>query len=369
MNVGKDDPLNVFSQEQDLECIKILIAIGADITATDQQGKTPLDLLSDDITDTESSNDTSRSSIRANINATDQQGKTPLDLVSDDITDTESSNDTSRSSIGTNINATDQQEETPLDLLNDDITDAESSNDTSRRLKDASTLPPRSLKQGHSSVFKNPTRKAPRQEIIELLKTTGGLRGKLVDRAAHPSRIESFPLVPLNGSFQDVKQRKQVLRWAAQLTTQYSELERNIREWFRNTSHAGETQLLSSNEAVPLAMQLNEMEKFKQAGSRILCLDGGGIRGLIQLEVLSQLERKTGRRITELFDWIIGTSTGGIIALGLVYGTDVPQLIPNYVIGHHKSCHNLLNFKPASTCSSGLDYPQILPQPEIVGLE
>lgn len=54
-------------------------------------------------------------------------------------------------------------------------------------------------------------------------------------------------------------------------------------------------------------------------GSRILCLDGGGIRGLIQIEILSEIERRTGNRITELFDWIIGTSTGGVIALGLVY--------------------------------------------------
>ena len=53
---------------------------------------------------------------------------------------------------------------------------------------------------------------------------------------------------------------------------------------------------------------------------RILCLDGGGMKGLIQIEVLLQIEKSTGRRITELFDWIVGTSTGGIVALGLVYG-------------------------------------------------
>ena len=32
------------------------------------------------------------------------------------------------------------------------------------------------------------------------------------------------------------------------------------------------------------------------------------------------MEEATGRKITELFDWIVGTSTGGLIALALVYG-------------------------------------------------
>ncbi len=57
-----------------------------------------------------------------------------------------------------------------------------------------------------------------------------------------------------------------------------------------------------------------------EGGSRVLFLDGGGIKGLIQLEVLIQIEQRTGRTIIELFDWIVGTSTGGVIALALVYG-------------------------------------------------
>lgn len=43
------------------------------------------------------------------------------------------------------------------------------------------------------------------------------------------------------------------------------------------------------------------------------------MRGLIQLDILSEIERMTGKRIVKLFDWIIGNSVGGIIALGLVY--------------------------------------------------
>ena len=38
------------------------------------------------------------------------------------------------------------------------------------------------------------------------------------------------------------------------------------------------------------------------------------------LQVLRQLELRTGVKVTEIFDWIVGTSTGGILALGLVYG-------------------------------------------------
>ena len=55
-------------------------------------------------------------------------------------------------------------------------------------------------------------------------------------------------------------------------------------------------------------------------GQRILCLDGGGLKGLIMIEVLIRIEQLTQKKITELFDWIVGTSTGGVIALGLVYG-------------------------------------------------
>eukprot|EP00731_Ephydatia_muelleri_P031660 Em0023g167a len=64
---------------------------------------------------------------------------------------------------------------------------------------------------------------------------------------------------------------------------------------------------------------LDSLTSVSEQCGHILSLDGGGVRGLIQVEVLSEIERITGKTITEIFDWIIGTSTGAIIALLLVY--------------------------------------------------
>jgi hypothetical protein len=49
----------------------------------------------------------------------------------------------------------------------------------------------------------------------------------------------------------------------------------------------------------------------------VLAIDGGGIRGMIPAAFLNQLEQQTGHAVSELFDYIAGTSTGGILALGL----------------------------------------------------
>lgn len=49
----------------------------------------------------------------------------------------------------------------------------------------------------------------------------------------------------------------------------------------------------------------------------ILSIDGGGIRGIIPALLLAKLEARLGRPTAELFDLIAGTSTGGILALGL----------------------------------------------------
>ncbi|KAM3958702.1 calcium-independent phospholipase A2-gamma [Aphomia sociella] len=65
------------------------------------------------------------------------------------------------------------------------------------------------------------------------------------------------------------------------------------------------------NEALAL---LGHVPPLRGRGPRILSLDGGGVRGLVAIELLRRLERLSGRRLHELFDFIAGVSTGAIIA-------------------------------------------------------
>lgn len=62
---------------------------------------------------------------------------------------------------------------------------------------------------------------------------------------------------------------------------------------------------------------------------RILSVDGGGIRGLISVLVIEEIERRLGAklgreaRMAEYFHLFAGTSTGGLIALALTSPKDV----------------------------------------------
>jgi patatin-like phospholipase/acyl hydrolase len=64
---------------------------------------------------------------------------------------------------------------------------------------------------------------------------------------------------------------------------------------------------------------------------KLLTIDGGGIRGVIALEVLARIEELLGKgdpkfRLAGYFDLIAGTSTGAIIAAGLALGMPVERI-------------------------------------------
>jgi uncharacterized protein len=92
--------------------------------------------------------------------------------------------------------------------------------------------------------------------------------------------------------------------------------------------------------------------EVKDDQTTILSIDGGGVRGVIPAVVLAAIEEGTGGTpVCELFDVIAGTSTGGILALGLscpgegrrprfraadlveMYRTQGPRIFPHEFLG------------------------------------
>ena len=80
-------------------------------------------------------------------------------------------------------------------------------------------------------------------------------------------------------------------------------------------------------------------EHFSAPGpKRILALDGGGLRGILTLGILRQVETVLRERhasvpsfrLSHYFDLIAGTSTGAIIAAALALGMSVAEVIAHY---------------------------------------
>ncbi len=71
---------------------------------------------------------------------------------------------------------------------------------------------------------------------------------------------------------------------------------------------------------------------------KILCCDGGGIRGLITVEILAKIETdlrsKTGNHsllLGDYFDFVCGTSTGAIIATCIAAGMSIDEIRKFYL--------------------------------------
>ncbi len=92
-----------------------------------------------------------------------------------------------------------------------------------------------------------------------------------------------------------------------------------------------------------MGSNMSVSDKLKPAPQKkLLALDGGGIRGVITLEVLARIEsilreeKAVGNpsfRLADYFDYIAGTSTGAIIAACLSIGMSVPEISHFYHAG------------------------------------
>ena len=96
---------------------------------------------------------------------------------------------------------------------------------------------------------------------------------------------------------------------------------------------------------------------------RILAIDGGGIKGVFPASFLATVEDSVGGKVADYFDLIVGTSTGGIIALGLGLDLSAEEILRFYeesgpkVFGGNRVLRNLRHlgiakYDKGNLCSS-----------------
>lgn len=171
-------------------------------------------------------------------------------------------------------------------------------------------------------------------ELITLLKTFGAKtsevcqvqpkrrpRGKLFRRVTDFVLSNNEKYAEKNSSdYEKIKEERD--DWYMNISKLNFELQINLKKILEDVSMSEHPRI---DQAAALGMQMKEIAMLELAGCRMLFLDGGGMKGIVQVDILSRIEKQSGRKITELFDWIIGTSIGALITLLLVYG----------MYGHH----------------------------------
>jgi len=73
-----------------------------------------------------------------------------------------------------------------------------------------------------------------------------------------------------------------------------------------------------------------DKKQINSEAFQILSLDGGGIKGLFSAAYLAKLEDDLNINVVDHFDLLTGTSTGGIIALGLASGMKPKEIVSFY---------------------------------------
>ncbi|KAM6215036.1 85/88 kDa calcium-independent phospholipase A2 isoform 1-T1 [Rhynchocyon petersi] len=74
------------------------------------------------------------------------------------------------------------------------------------------------------------------------------------------------------------------------------------------------------------AFILNSLRDEKRNHDHLLCLDGGGVKGLVIIQLLIAIEKASGISTKDLFDWVAGTSTGGILALAILHSKSMAYM-------------------------------------------
>jgi hypothetical protein len=86
---------------------------------------------------------------------------------------------------------------------------------------------------------------------------------------------------------------------------------------FGDPSQTGSFPVQASAALRAFPVPAGSKELRSQPPIRLLCLDGGGMRGVILIEMIRHIEHITKKKVDQLFDLVAGTSTGGILGAAL----------------------------------------------------
>lgn len=88
--------------------------------------------------------------------------------------------------------------------------------------------------------------------------------------------------------------------------------------------------------------------KKNQEYIRILSIEGGGVYGILPAHVLQYIEQKSGKPIAELFDMIMGTSTGSLLSVLLTIPGDSnkPKYSASDALAIYKNQGKMIFYSP-----------------------
>jgi hypothetical protein len=102
---------------------------------------------------------------------------------------------------------------------------------------------------------------------------------------------------------------------------------------------------------------------------KILCIDGGGMRGLSCIPVLEKLEQTLGKPLSKHFDLIVGTSAGSIIATAISINmplhqmydgfSDLAYTLDSYKQTYTKMCNTIYNFITSGYILDDSDFKKV----------
>ncbi|CAI2357185.1 unnamed protein product [Caenorhabditis sp. 36 PRJEB53466] len=118
--------------------------------------------------------------------------------------------------------------------------------------------------------------------------------------------------------------------WTRTITEKTGNASRLLKEHYAQPGTLSQPYQLTYNNDNPTHIRCKNFPPLTKADNIVLSIDGGGIKGLLALQMLKEIEKIKGTDLLEWFSHFGGTSTGSIIALGLAKHRNIDIVLRSY---------------------------------------